>query len=79
MLGAAHPDTLIAKFNYANTIKNLEKFEAAEKIYKEVVQKSDEVLGIGHPINLNARANWAGNLGAQHKYEEAEEKYMEVV
>ena len=40
LLGPNHEDTLTTKNNYAFTLKNLKRYEEAEKLYLEVVEKS---------------------------------------
>ena len=45
VLGPTHPSTLLAKFNYANTLGRLKKIEKCEKMYSEIIQTGSSSLG----------------------------------
>ena len=59
VLGDAHPDTLFAASNPANTYSNQAKYGEAEKLRVEVLATMRRVLGPDHPDTLAAAGNLA--------------------
>jgi serine/threonine-protein kinase len=49
VLGADHPDTLLARSNLAYTLFHRADYAAAESLYQETVDLRRRLLGLGHP------------------------------
>lgn len=62
-----------------NIYFNSEKFEKARPIYKEVMEKRQEMLGPDHPDTLMVKYNYATTLSVLMKYREAEIMFEELI
>jgi tetratricopeptide (TPR) repeat protein len=72
VLGDDHPDTLTSLSNYAVVLQGLGRFDEAEPMHKEAVERCRRVLGEAHPQTLSCLNNYASMLSAQRRYSEAE-------
>ena len=79
MLGKEHPSTLTIMHNLAVLYKAQARYQEAEELYKEVLEKQEDILGKEHPSTLNTIHNLAGLYKDQGNYEEAERIYKEVL
>ena len=68
MLGPDHPDTLTSLTNYAVVLAALGRFDEAEVMHKEAVERARHVLGDDHPQTLSSLNNYATMLSAQRRY-----------
>ena len=57
VLGAQHPDTLLAVNNLAGLLQDQDRLAEAEPLYREAVKGSREPLGAGHADTLDAVEN----------------------
>jgi tetratricopeptide (TPR) repeat protein len=79
-LGADHPDTLNSvSDDLAGVLKNRDKYEGAEMMYREILGLRRKILGYEHPDTLVSMNNLAGVLESQGEYEEAEMMYREIL
>ncbi|KAJ7888011.1 hypothetical protein B0H13DRAFT_2277448 [Mycena leptocephala] len=72
LLGADHPDTLLAMGNLAATYRKLGRYQEAEPLESIVLEKRKQVLGADHPETLMAMANLACTYHKLGRYQEAE-------
>ena len=66
-------DTQIGRVCYL-----LGRYQEAETLYKEMLEKQETILGKDHPNTLTTMHNLAGIYNAQGRYQEAETLYKEV-
>ncbi|KAJ7872411.1 hypothetical protein B0H13DRAFT_2553388 [Mycena leptocephala] len=59
LLGADHPDTLLAMGDLAATYRELGRYQEAERLESIVLEKRKQLLGADHPHTLSAMANLA--------------------
>ena len=59
VLGARHPDTLMAMENLAATWWQQGRYNEAEQLQVEVLELRKEVLGATHPDTIRAMTNLA--------------------
>jgi len=62
VLGADHPDTLVAKSALAATLHAADNFKEASRLQTEIVESMDRVLGMNHPDTVRTRTNLAAAL-----------------
>ncbi|KAJ7803127.1 hypothetical protein B0H14DRAFT_3154670 [Mycena olivaceomarginata] len=72
LLGADHPDTLLAMANLAVTYSELGRYQEAEPLETIVLEKRKLLLGADHPDILRAMGNLAVTYKDLGKYHEAE-------
>ncbi|KAF7345873.1 FabD/lysophospholipase-like protein [Mycena venus] len=72
LLGADHPDTLLAMANLAATYRQLGRYQEAEPLQGIVLEKRKQVLGADHPDTLRAMGNLAATYHQLGRYQEAE-------
>jgi tetratricopeptide (TPR) repeat protein len=65
--------------NLAGVLRSQGKYEKAEKMHRQTLELSEEVLGKKHPFTLTSINNLAGVLDSQGKYEKAEEIYQQTL
>ncbi|KAI4599640.1 hypothetical protein KJ359_001737 [Pestalotiopsis sp. 9143b] len=73
---AEHPSTLSSMNNLALALRSQGKYEEAEEMHRETLERKKSVLGPEHPDTLTSMNNLAHVLHSQGKYEEAEEIYQ---
>ena len=60
-------------WNIAASYSTLGKYSEAERLYRQVVEREEEVLGKDHPDTLNSQNNLAIAFYGQGKHKEAEQ------
>ncbi|UKZ68974.1 uncharacterized protein TrAtP1_009993 [Trichoderma atroviride] len=79
VLGAEHPDTLLSKNNFANTLYSQRKYDKVEVIHRQILELRTKVLGAEHPDTLRSMTNIASMLHSQREYDEAEAIFRQVL
>ncbi|KAJ7809310.1 hypothetical protein B0H13DRAFT_2479113 [Mycena leptocephala] len=72
LLGADHPDTLLAMGNLAVIYGQLGSYQEAESLQGIVLEKRKQLLGADHPLTLLAMANLAVTYSQLGRYQDAE-------
>ena len=62
MLGENHPDTLATIANLANTYQYQGRYEEAEILYKQCLDKQRVLLGENHPNTLLMMRNLSSTI-----------------
>jgi tetratricopeptide (TPR) repeat protein len=71
VLGADHPDTLVARVILAGVYRAGGRVEQAIALYKRTLAHHERVLGADHPDTLTARGNLAGAYESAGRVEQA--------
>ncbi len=71
-LGADHPDTLTSMSNLASTYRKQGRWDKAETLDIQAMEKSKTQLGADHPDTLASMANLASTYRNQGRWDEAE-------
>lgn len=79
VLGAEHPDTLMAMNNLAILYSEQGRYAEAEPLHVETLEIRRRVLGAEHPATLLAMSNLATLYEAQGRYAEAEPLYLQTL
>ncbi len=79
MLGEDHPDTLASLNNLALLYKKQGRYEEAEPLHIQALEKCRAVLGEDHPDTLGSLNNLAALYGSQGRYAEAEPLYVQAL
>ncbi|TFK97008.1 P-loop containing nucleoside triphosphate hydrolase protein, partial [Pterulicium gracile] len=74
-----HSDTLSAMGNLANTLHELGRYNKAELMQREVLDKRQRGLGTDHPYTISAMGNLASTLHQLGLYDKAELMQREVL
>ncbi|KAJ7852232.1 hypothetical protein B0H13DRAFT_2284387 [Mycena leptocephala] len=72
LLGADHPNTLLAMGDLAATYRQLGRYQEAEPLENTVLEKWKQLLGADHPDTLTAMAGLAITYRELGRYQEAE-------
>ena len=62
--GAEHPETLRESNNYANSLRNQQRFKEAESLMRKTIPVARRVLKDGDDLTLMMRSNYAKALYA---------------
>ncbi|KAH6665735.1 hypothetical protein B0J14DRAFT_428026, partial [Halenospora varia] len=79
VLGAKHPDTIMAMANLASTWWQQGRSDEAERLDVEVLELQKEVLGAKHPDTIMAMANLASTWRQQGRFDKAERLEVQVL
>ena len=59
LFGTEHEETLIAAYNYAESLTGLERFEEAKTLLRKTMPVARRVLGDSHRLTLKMRMRYA--------------------
>ena len=79
VLGARHPDTILAIANLSSTWQQQGRSNEAVPLQVEVLELQKEVLGARHPNTILAMANLSSTWRQQGRYSEAEQLQVKVL
>ena len=60
--GEEHRDTMIAAYNYASSLVQLQRFEEAKAVFCKTIPVARRIIGEGHRLTLKMRMNYARAL-----------------
>jgi tetratricopeptide (TPR) repeat protein len=79
LLGPDHPDTLATATMYALLLHYQGKFDEAQSLYLDAIDRSRRTLGADHPDTLRLMFNLASLLAERGKYADAEKMFRQVL
>ncbi|MBQ0892965.1 tetratricopeptide repeat protein [Micromonospora sp. U56] len=62
------------RFNWANLLRGLGRFEEARQLDEDTLRQQEELIGASHPYTLMTAGSYAGDLRALGRYREALER-----
>ena len=73
LIGDNAAQTLVSMYQFSGLLQKMEKWEEAEELSAELVQRAQESMPAAHPVALLCRYRHGKSLTALERYEEAEQ------